>query len=105
MEKFETYGFPKCFLFNKPCSFALFKVLLSKFGKVLIDGCSDICYNKKLIETFRQIGHKKSKASENTSDHFIVSNEILKTVCLFSVPSLFQFIGVTDREFYYQQGL
>ena len=39
------------------------------------------------------------------SDHFIVSKDILKTVCLFSVPSLFQFIGVTDREFYYQQGL
>ena len=79
--------------------FALFKVLLSKFGKVLIDGCSDTCYNKTLIETLRRIGHKKSKPSENTSDHFIVSKEILKTVCALSVPSLFQFIGVTDREF------
>ena len=70
-----------------------------KFGKVLIDGCSDTCYNKKLIETFRQIGHKKSKPNENTSDHFIVSKEILETD---SIPSLFHFIGVTDRHIFYQ---
>ena len=68
------------------------------FG-VLIDGCSDTCYNKKLIETFRQIGHKKSKPNENTSDHFIVSKEILKTD---TIPSLFHFIGVTDRHIFYQ---
>ena len=76
-----------------------------KFGKVLIDGCSDTCYNKKLIETFRQICHKKSKANENPSDHFIVSKEILKTD---SFPSLHFTLSkwlTSDRYISYQNDM
>ena len=54
---------------------------------------------QKINRDFQTDWSQKVKSNENTSDHFIVSKEILKTD---TIPSLFHFIGVTDRHIFYQ---
>ena len=57
---------------------------------------------QKINRDFQTDWSQKVKSNENTSDHFIVSKEILKTDS-FPFPSLFQFIGVTDRRILFYQ--